>query len=81
MKFWRKLLWPLVPFYYLGSLYVKKMYDWGIFKSTTYDFPLITVGNISAGGTGKSPFVGYLVTLLQKQKKIATLSRGYGLLM
>ena len=54
------------------------MYDWGIFKSTTYDFPLITVGNISAGGTGKSPFVGYLVTLLQKQKKVATLSRGYG---
>lgn len=54
------------------------MYDWGIFKSTTYNFPIITVGNISAGGTGKSPFVGYLVSLLQKEKNIATLSRGYG---
>lgn len=54
------------------------MYDWQIFKSQAYDFPLVTVGNISAGGTGKSPFVGYLVSLLQKDNKLATLSRGYG---
>lgn len=54
------------------------MYDWGVFKSQQYNFPLITVGNISAGGTGKSPFVGYLVSLLQKDNKLATLSRGYG---
>ena len=54
------------------------MYDFGIYRSTTYSFPLITVGNISAGGTGKSPFVGYLVSLLQKEYKIAVLSRGYG---
>lgn len=78
MKLWRKLLWPFVPFYYLGSLFIKKMYDWGIFKSTTYNFPLITVGNISTGGTGKSPFVIYLVNLLHTQKKTAVLSRGYG---
>ena len=77
MKLWRKLLWPFVPFYYVGSLFIKKMYDWGIFKSTTYNFPIITVGNISAGGTGKSPFVIYLVGLFFKQKKIAVLSRGY----
>lgn len=54
------------------------MYDWRIFKSQSYNFPLVTVGNISAGGTGKSPFVGYLVWLLQKDNKLATLSRGYG---
>ena len=78
MKTWRKLLWPIVPFYYLGSLFVKKMYDWNIFKNTEYDFPVITVGNISAGGTGKSPFVGYLISILKKNKQITTLSRGYG---
>ena len=77
MKTWRKLLWPFVPFYYLGSLFVKKMYDWNFFKSTSYNFPVITVGNISAGGTGKSPFVAYLISLL-KEKQLATLSRGYG---
>jgi len=54
------------------------MYDWCVFKSRDYDFPVITVGNISAGGTGKSPFVGYLVGLLQGQKRVSMLSRGYG---
>ena len=78
MKLWRKLLWPFVPFYYLGALFIKKMYDWGIYSSKSYDFPIITVGNLSVGGTGKSPFVIYLVDLLLPQKKIAALSRGYG---
>lgn len=54
------------------------MYDWGVFKSTTYNFPVITVGNLSVGGTGKSPFVMYLVNFLLPQNKIAALSRGYG---
>ncbi len=77
MKFSRKFLWPLVPFYYLGSLTIKKLYDWGIYKSQSYDFPIICVGNLSVGGTGKSPFVSYLIELLQKDKQLATLSRGY----
>ncbi|WP_010522150.1 tetraacyldisaccharide 4'-kinase [Aquimarina agarivorans] len=77
MKFSRKLLWPLNPFYYWGALTIKKMYDWNIFKSQTYNFPLITVGNLSVGGTGKSPFVAYLIDILQNEKRIATLSRGY----
>ncbi len=77
MKFSRKFLWPLVPFYYLGSLTIKKLYDWGIYKSQSYDFPVICVGNLSVGGTGKSPFVSYLIDLLQKDRQLATLSRGY----
>ncbi len=78
MKLSRPWLLPFVPFYYLGSLFVKKFYDWGIFKSTTYDIPIITVGNISVGGTGKSPFVDYLLKHFSSTYKLATLSRGYG---
>lgn len=43
-----------------------------------FDFPVISVGNLSAGGTGKTPHVEYLIQLLQYQFKVATLSRGYG---
>lgn len=77
MNLLRKLLWPFVPFYYLGALLNKKMYDWNVKKSTTYHFPLITVGNLSVGGTGKSPMVAYIVALLQDKFTVATLSRGY----
>jgi len=77
MNWLRKLVFPLVPIYYLGALINKKLYDWNIKKSTTYNFPLITVGNLSVGGTGKSPMVSYLVNILGKNNQIATLSRGY----
>lgn len=44
----------------------------------TFDVPIIAVGNLSVGGTGKSPMIEYLVDLLSGQHKIAVLSRGYG---
>lgn len=44
----------------------------------SYDFPVICVGNLSAGGTGKTPMVEYLIRLLKDKTKLATLSRGYG---
>jgi tetraacyldisaccharide 4'-kinase len=59
------------------SLLRNKLFDWGIFPSKSYPFPVISVGNLSVGGTGKSPHVEYLVRLLQKDFVIATLSRGY----
>jgi len=77
MKWLRKLFFPLVPIYYLGALINKKLFDWNIRKSKTYDLPIITVGNLSVGGTGKSPMVAYLIDLLQKEIKVAVLSRGY----
>ncbi len=43
-----------------------------------FDFPVISVGNLTAGGTGKSPHIEYLIFLLQYTHKVATLSRGYG---
>jgi tetraacyldisaccharide 4'-kinase len=54
------------------------LYDKKVFKSVRFDFPVIGIGNLSAGGTGKSPHIEYLIALLQYTYKVATLSRGYG---
>lgn len=54
-----------------------KFYDWNIFKSTSFASPIISVGNLSLGGTGKTPHIEYLINLLSPNLKIATLSRGY----
>ncbi|MBL4654685.1 MAG: tetraacyldisaccharide 4'-kinase [Bacteroidia bacterium] len=53
------------------------LYDVGIFKSHSFSVPIISVGNIAVGGTGKTPHVEYLVRLLKDQYKVAVLSRGY----
>lgn len=53
-------------------------YQWGVLRSTSYDFPLIGVGNLRVGGTGKTPMVEYLVRLLRADHNMAMLSRGYG---
>lgn len=54
------------------------LYDAGILKSYKFDVPVISIGNLTVGGTGKSPMTEYLVQLLQDRYKIAILSRGYG---
>ncbi len=54
------------------------LYNRKIFKSVRFDFPVISIGNLSAGGTGKSPHIEYLIFHLQYIYKVATLSRGYG---
>jgi tetraacyldisaccharide 4'-kinase len=70
----------LLPFAILFWLLIK-LRNWafsvGIFKSVSFGLPLICVGNLSVGGTGKSPMVEYLVLQLMNRYKIATLSRGY----
>ena len=53
------------------------MFDIGLLKSKSYDVPVISVGNITVGGTGKTPHVEYLVKLLKDICKVAVLSRGY----
>jgi tetraacyldisaccharide 4'-kinase len=54
------------------------MFDLGIFESKSVDAPVISVGNLSMGGTGKTPHVEYLVRLLKERYSTAILSRGYG---
>ncbi len=54
-----------------------RLYDKGWLRSFEFDFPILLVGNLSAGGTGKTPHVEYLIRLISAHKKVATLSRGY----
>ena len=78
MKLFRKILFPFVPLYYVAVFLRNKFYDWSVYKSKSYEFPLLCVGNLSVGGTGKTPMIEYLITLLSSKYKLATLSRGYG---
>jgi len=55
-----------------------RLYDSGVRPSARFEVPLIGVGNLSVGGTGKTPMIEYLIRLLGDQFKVATLSRGYG---
>lgn len=73
----RCMLWPFSILYGLGVFMRNKLYDWGMLKSTSFGIPIISVGNLSTGGTGKTPQIEYLIRLLSKYK-VATLSRGYG---
>lgn len=70
----------LSPFAFLYGVIVairNWMFDNALLPSVSYDFPVICVGNITVGGTGKTPFTEYLIRLLQGQKKVGVLSRGY----
>lgn len=74
----RLFLLPFAALYAAITLLRNKLYDWGVLKSVSFSVPVISVGNLSTGGTGKTPHIEYLVgRLLQQQLKIATLSRGY----
>lgn len=77
LRSFRILLLPFALLYWLGLVIRNWLYDKNISRSASFAFPLICVGNLSAGGTGKSPMVEYLIRLLQDRFKIATLSRGY----
>ncbi|WP_296313458.1 tetraacyldisaccharide 4'-kinase [Winogradskyella sp. UBA3174] len=77
MKFIRIILFPIVPIYFIVTWFRNCLYDRGIKHSQSYDFPLICVGNLSTGGTGKTPMIEYLIRLLKDKKSLATLSRGY----
>ena len=71
----------LLPFSWLygGIIRLRNAaFDAGVLKSTGFEFPVIVVGNLSVGGTGKSPLVMFLAGELSKKYKVAILSRGYG---
>lgn len=77
LKSFRILLIPFALLY--GAIIWLRdwLYKKEIFKSASFGLPLICVGNLSVGGTGKSPMVEYLVLHLKNRFKVATLSRGY----
>ena len=77
LKSFRYLLFPL-SLIYGGIIWVRNwLFDHNILKAASFNFPLICVGNIAVGGTGKTPMVEYLIRLLQNDFNTATLSRGY----
>jgi tetraacyldisaccharide 4'-kinase len=78
MKLFTPLLFPFAILYKVVTGVRNRLYDAGIKPSIKFDVPVISVGNLSVGGTGKTPMVEYLIRLLSAQYKVATLSRGYG---
>ena len=74
----RLILTPLSWIYGLVTGIRNLLYDKSILKSYSFDIPVIVVGNLIAGGTGKSPFVAWLAGELSAKYQVAVLSRGFG---
>ena len=72
----KKLL-ALSWFYGLGVGFRNLLFEMGVLKSRSFKTPIISVGNITVGGTGKTPHVEYLIRLLKNHMNVAVLSRGY----
>mgnify|MGYP003306279711 CR=1 FL=1 len=72
-----KWLYPASWLYGAGVWLRNKLFDWGYYKERSFDLPVICVGNITVGGTGKTPHTEYLIKLLHKTFQVAVLSRGY----
>jgi tetraacyldisaccharide 4'-kinase len=77
LKSFRILLLPFAVLYGIVVMIRNWLYDKNHFKSAAFNFPLICIGNLAVGGTGKSPMVEYMVRLLKHEFEIGTLSRGY----
>ena len=69
---------PISLLYHIALKIRHKLYDWRILKKTRFEKPVICVGNLCLGGSGKTPTVEYLINILRDKYKVATLSRGYG---
>lgn len=74
----RILLFPFACLFYLITQIRNRLYDQGLKPSVKFDLPVVCVGNLTVGGTGKTPMIEHLIRLLQDDYKVATLSRGYG---
>jgi tetraacyldisaccharide 4'-kinase len=78
LKLIRLLLFPISILYGLGVYLRNLLFDCGLFKSTKFTIPVLVIGNITVGGSGKSPMTEYLLKLLKNELRVAVLSRGYG---
>jgi tetraacyldisaccharide 4'-kinase len=77
LKSFRFLLLPLALVYWWVIVFRNWLYDIHAIGSVSFGLPIICVGNLAVGGTGKSPMVEYLANLLKNRFRVATLSRGY----
>ncbi|SFR31879.1 lipid-A-disaccharide kinase [Robiginitalea myxolifaciens] len=74
----RKWLFPFAPLYGVIVWLRNKCYDWGLFAQAEFEVPVLCIGNLSVGGTGKTPMTEWLLDYFAGKKKVAVLSRGYG---
>lgn len=77
LRSFRYLLFPFSLIYGAIVWLRNRLYDHNVFKSSSFNFPIICIGNLATGGTGKTPMAEYLIRLLKTNYKTATLSRGY----
>lgn len=73
----KKWLYPISFLYGIGVRIRNSLFNWNILKSKTFKLPIICIGNLTVGGTGKTPHTEYILSLLQKDYHSAVLSRGY----
>ena len=71
------LLWPFSLLYGLVVGLRNCLFNWGVLPSESFDVPVVSVGNITVGGTGKTPISEYLIRVLKGNYKVGLLSRGY----
>lgn len=71
------LLSPLSHLYGIGVRFRNQLFDWKLLSSESYPIPVICIGNLAVGGTGKTPHTEYIIRLLKDDYRIAVLSRGY----
>ena len=72
------LLAPAAFLYKAGVTFRHRLFDWGILKSEKFDIPIICIGNITVGGTGKTPMAEMVIAYMSQMHNVALLSRGYG---
>jgi len=77
MRLLRKMTWPISLVYGLVVNLRNQLYDRNILESKSFDIPTICVGNLSVGGTGKTPMIEFLISRLRDKHQLAVLSRGY----
>ncbi|HEY5692336.1 MAG TPA: tetraacyldisaccharide 4'-kinase, partial [Cyclobacteriaceae bacterium] len=78
MGIFNVLLYPFAVLFRIATGIRNHLYSIGYKRSFQFGVPVISVGNLSLGGSGKTPAIEYLIRLLRNREKIATLSRGYG---
>ena len=78
MKLIRLTVLPISWLYGIVTILRNKLYDWRLFSSTGFNVHVICIGNLTTGGTGKTPHVEYLIEYLSRNMEVAVLSRGYG---
>ena len=71
-------LMPVSFLYKLGVLLRHRLFDWGILKQEKFDIPVVCIGNITVGGTGKTPMAEMVIAYMAQRHHVALISRGYG---